>query len=302
MLRRIAKALGFKIESFAEADGKIIFDQGNTVPADGTAGYAVGGLFLHRDGGAGTALYINEGTEASSAFAAVSALTAAQEALLSATAGTAAASKAVILDANKHIDVVETASLKLGATGATVAVTATAAELNQLDGNVLGGMSAGAGITAGTDTICVHSVVKAGGLFKTTIFVDMDGLHGGDGVDDIIGVDGGAANCHIGQITDAVNGTIFYGQITCLETPAGGDPDIDLYGSADEATGAQDAALTTLTGEEKLLDHGDWTGAPATPVALTALPDADGYLYLVQGAATDAEYTAGQFLIELWGK
>lgn len=47
-------------------------------------------------------------------------------------AGVAEASKAVVLDANKHLDEVNTASLKLGATGATVAVTATAAQLNAL--------------------------------------------------------------------------------------------------------------------------------------------------------------------------
>jgi hypothetical protein len=46
--------------------------------------------------------------------------------------GLAEASKAVVLDANKHLDEVNTASLKLGATGATVAVTATAAQLNAL--------------------------------------------------------------------------------------------------------------------------------------------------------------------------
>jgi hypothetical protein len=41
---------------------------GATVPADGTLGYAVGGLFLHTDGVAGTTLYVNEGTEASCDF------------------------------------------------------------------------------------------------------------------------------------------------------------------------------------------------------------------------------------------
>lgn len=35
---------------------------GDTVPADGTAGYATGCIFHHTDGGANTALYVNEGT------------------------------------------------------------------------------------------------------------------------------------------------------------------------------------------------------------------------------------------------
>lgn len=44
---------------------------GDTVPADGTAGYATGCLFQHTDGGSGTALYVNEGTAASCNFDAV---------------------------------------------------------------------------------------------------------------------------------------------------------------------------------------------------------------------------------------
>jgi len=300
MQKRVCKLIRMNPPE-ADVQG-LLFVPGDTVPTDGTAGYEKGCIFQHTDGtGAGDVFYVNEGSVTSCDFNAVSALTATQEALIGATAGTAAASKAVILDANKHIDVVETASLKLGASGSTTAVTATAAELNQLDGNVLDDMTPGTGISTGTGTVYAASVVKVGSLYKTTIFIDVTGLHGGGDADDIIGVDGETANCHIGQITAAKNGTIVYGQITCLETPAGGDPDIDLYGSADEATGAQDAALTTLTGEEKLLDHGDWTAAAATPVALSALPDADGYMYLVQGAATDEAYSAGQFLIELWG-
>ena len=73
MLGRICKLLGFSKSSFVEADKKIILDQGNTVPTDGSAGYAVGALFMHRDGGSGTALYINEGTETASDFNAVDA-------------------------------------------------------------------------------------------------------------------------------------------------------------------------------------------------------------------------------------
>lgn len=161
-------------------------------------------------------------------------------------------------------------------------------------------MAPGTGVSAGSGTICEHRVSRVGGLYKTEILLDLTGLHGGDTAGDIIGKDGETANCHIGQITAAVNGTIIAGRITCFETPAGGDPDVDLYGSADEATGAQDAALTTLTGEAKLCDHGDWTAEDVD--YLSALPDADGYLYLVQGDATDAAYSAGIFLIELWGK
>lgn len=61
------------------ADGGLVKDfagnwllvAGTTVPTDGGAGYATGCLFFHTDGGAGTALYCNEGTATSCDFDAV---------------------------------------------------------------------------------------------------------------------------------------------------------------------------------------------------------------------------------------
>jgi len=52
---------------FASEDG-ILLCYGKTVPSDAATGYAPGCLFLHVDGGAGTALYVNEGTKASADF------------------------------------------------------------------------------------------------------------------------------------------------------------------------------------------------------------------------------------------
>ena len=57
------------------------------------------------------------------------------------TAGTAAASKYLLLDANSAINILRTASLRLGASGSEVAVTATAAEINKVAG-VTGGTAA----------------------------------------------------------------------------------------------------------------------------------------------------------------
>jgi len=301
MLQRICKLLGFKTGSFAKKPIVLVWDKGDTVPADGTAGYATGAIFMHTDGGEGTALYVNEGSVTSSDFNAVSALTAAQEALIGATAGVLTASKAIVVNADKHVDVLETASLKLGATGATVAVTATAAELNTLAA-ANADMTPGTGISGGTGTICEHSVEKIGGLIKTTILVDLTGLNSSAAAD-VIGKQA-TANCHIGQITAAKNGAIFAGRVSCLETPAGGEPDIDLY-SSDVATGTEDVAITdaALGTEAALLDAAaDWT-AEMAPKGLTANPAANTYLYLVgSGGGTDNIYTAGILLIELWGK
>ncbi len=164
---------------------------------------------------------------------------------------------------------------------------------------VLGGTVPGTGISAGVGTICGHSVSRWGGLIKTEIFIDVTGLTSGVTIGDIIGKVT-EANCHIGKITAAVNGTIVFGQVTCLETPAGGDPNIIFYSTATEATGTQDVAISGLTGEVAFTANGDWTGAIATPIVVTALPGV-GYLYMVDGGGTAVIYTAGQFLIELWG-
>lgn len=160
-------------------------------------------------------------------------------------------------------------------------------------------VTAGTGITTGTGTVYESSVDRSGSIIKTSILVDLTGLDDGGTAADIIGVDGGAANCHLGQITAAVNGTIIAGRMTCFEVPAGGDPDIDVY-SATESTGVQDTAVTGLT-ETALVDAGDAT--LGSVVIFSALPAANEYLYLATGAGATVfgTYTAGKLLIELFG-
>ena len=102
MIGRIAKLLRIAIPD-VHAEG-LLFASGGTVPTDGTSGYQTGCLFQHIDGGANSSLYVNEGTYASSAFAVIGTMSAAQQAFLDdVTAGTVAAGKAVVVDANKDI-------------------------------------------------------------------------------------------------------------------------------------------------------------------------------------------------------
>ena len=159
---------------------------------------------------------------------------------------------------------------------------------------------AGTGITTGTGTVYKSGVQRDGEIIMTRIFIDLTGLNSKNTDLDIIGVDGTALPCHIGQITATQNGTIIAGTMRCLEVPAGGDPNIALY-SATEGTGVEDGLISALT-ETALLDpNADWTIDMSR--SLTAVPAADQYLYLVQGDATgtDATYTAGKFLITLIG-
>lgn len=162
------------------------------------------------------------------------------------------------------------------------------------------GLTAGAGFLAGTGTVYNSWVKKAGNVIKTCIYIDLTGLHSNvSDANDIIGVDAEAGVAHIGQITAAKNGTIFAGNVRVLEAVSTGSADIDLY-AATEGTGVEDGAIGTLT-ETKLLD-GD-TLAANEDLALTGLPAADQYLYLVNGAAGGgaAVYDGGKLLIELYG-
>ena len=157
-------------------------------------------------------------------------------------------------------------------------------------------VEAGTGITTGTGTIYRSSVQRVGGIITTRILIDLTGLRSTGGAD-IIGVNGTALVCHIGQITAARNGTILTGSMECFEAPTGGDPDINVH-SATEGTGVEDGAIGDLT-ETLLVNAGDAT--LGSKVYFEAVPAADQFLYLTTGAATDADYTAGKLFIELMG-
>jgi len=157
-------------------------------------------------------------------------------------------------------------------------------------------VEAGTGITTGSGTIYRSSVQRSGGIITTRILIDLTGLRSTGGAD-IIGVNGTALVCHIGQITAARNGTILTGSMECFEAPAGGDPDINIH-SATEGTGVEDGAIGDLT-ETLLVNAGDAT--LGSKVFFAAVPAADQFLYLTTGAATDADYTAGKLFIELMG-
>jgi len=167
--------------------------------------------------------------------------------------------------------------------------------ITSFDANIMP-VEAGTGITTGSGTIYRSSVQRVGGIITTRILIDLTGLRS-TGDADIIGVNGTALVCHIGQITAAQNGTILTGSLECFEAPAGGDPDINVH-SATEGTGVEDGAIGDLT-ETLLVNAGDAT--TGSKVYFTGVPAADQFLYLTTGAATDADYSAGKLFIELMG-
>jgi hypothetical protein len=124
---------------------------------------------------------------------------------------------------------------------------------------------------------------------------------------DIIGVSGGGA-AYLTQLTPAINGYITYAEMACVELPAGGVTDIDLY-IATEGTSTQafDASISDYTETAIITAGGAWALGEVDHYALTPgtafdLGSEDKYLYIVGGAdGTAADYTAGKYIITLEG-
>ena len=131
-------------------------------------------------------------------------------------------------------------------------------------------------------------------IVKSTIMIDLTGLKDGGTAGDIIGKDGSGV-AFIGQVTTANQGTVFGVTMTCLETPAGGSTDIDLF-SATEGTGVNDTAIGDLT-ETQIIN----AGALLLEQWLLVETLQHQYLYLVSQGTGDATYTAGRFMIEVVG-
>ena len=193
------------------------------------------------------------------------------------------------------LDGLTEATVKYVNTGSVTSCTFTAFDFDLL-GQTLA-TEAGAGITGGAGTIYKSSVEVRGGIYTTRIYIDLTGLGSSTTDLDIIGQ--GASAAHIGQITAARNGTIDAIRMTCLELPATGADDIDLY-AATEATGVFDDGIAALTETALITSGGAW--ASGTVKGSTGVPAANEYLYLTGGeAGTAGTYTAGKFLIELFG-
>ena len=145
-----------------------------------------------------------------------------------------------------------------------------------------------------------YGTFGVGGAKVTEFIFDLTNLVNSTTADDIIG-ETTTANCHFGQITAAIHGTVFAMEIICLETPAGGDPDIDFY-SATESTGTENDLITGLTETLLLARAASWAINDRLSV-VTALPAANQYLYLAVGSAggTPGTYSAGKFKIVFYG-
>jgi hypothetical protein len=162
---------------------------------------------------------------------------------------------------------------------------------------LLPGLTAGAGFTSESEDFAFNSYSeRTGDLIRTVLYVDLTGISCSAIAGDALGKTG-EASANIGQYNEALMGKLFRGTMTCIEAPVGGLADIDLAGNTDGTVTTGNAANDAIL----IAAAADLT--PGKTVNLAALPTADDYLYLVNGAAgTAGTYTAGQLLIELWGR
>ena len=133
------------------------------------------------------------------------------------------------------------------------------------------------------------------GTIITEIKVDLQGLASKDTADDVIGLSAGG-NAYIGRNVVATNGVIFKIELICVETPAGGDNDVNVV-VASSGTLAYDGACGTTYG----VNGGDAAAGQVVQNLVQALT-ANHYFYLTAGTGdTAAAYTAGQFIVRLHG-
>tara|TARA_R110002020_G_scaffold26761_1_gene86584 strand:+ start:1813 stop:2385 length:573 start_codon:yes stop_codon:yes gene_type:complete len=148
-------------------------------------------------------------------------------------------------------------------------------------------------------------IQKINGEIITTILVDLQGLLVSGTVKDVIGEDGVAA-AYITQITTAKNGVIYKAEMSCIEAPAGSNTtaDIDLVSNSDSL--AEDATFDSAgTATALIVAGGAYTkGMYKITAASTNLSNCvSDYLYLTNGSGANSggTYTAGKFVIKLYG-
>ena len=157
---------------------------------------------------------------------------------------------------------------------------------------------------AGALTGSAFSVKTANinGECVTTILVDLEGMKSKNDEGDVIGI-AGTANSYLMKWETARHGVAYKLEMACLEAPTGGTEDIDLRSNS-SGTATYDTDGSSFTA--LLVAGGDWAvgkrlGTDGANGTQTQIADND-YIYLVAGDAnTDGVYTAGKYVIKIYG-
>ena len=193
------------------------------------------------------------------------------------TAGTGVASKATILDSNGDLTWPSTGTLTIG----NLATAVESAEH-------------GAGAIGTAATPATYRWVQ-NGVIVTQTKIDLTGLTSKDTANDVIGLAAGGA-AYIGRNVVATNGVIFKVELSCIETPAGGDDDVNVVANSSATLAYNDAGGTTY-----LSNSGDLLAGQTIQNLVPAIT-ANDYFYLTAGTGdTVAAYTAGMYVLTTYG-
>jgi hypothetical protein len=133
------------------------------------------------------------------------------------------------------------------------------------------------------------------GIITTMFKIDLTGLASVATANDVIGLAAGGV-AYIRQNLVATDGIVFKNELVCLETPAGGDDDVNVVLNASGTLEYNGAGGTTYG-----VNGGD-AAAGQTVQNLVPSATANHYYYLTAGTGdTAAAYTAGQFMFITYG-
>lgn len=211
------------------------------------------------------------------------------------TKGTAEASKALVLDASKGISTITSATITT-LTSTTVnatTVSATSVGLTNLTQTALSATWGAGAIGTGVAPAAYRR--NENGTIITEIKVDLEGLASVATANDVIGLAAGG-NAYLAQYTTANFGIVYKIEQICVETPAGGDNDVNIVANS-SGTLAYDGAGGTTYG----VNAGDAVAGQVVQNLVQGLT-ANHYFYLTAGTGdTAAAYTAGQFIFRFHG-
>lgn len=169
--------------------------------------------------------------------------------------------------------------------------------------------TAGPGAVSGSVTAPVTRVSTLNGEIITTITVDMQNLSASAGAAALVigNKEGGVDNSDSAKLItwdNATNGICYKVEMSCLETPAGNggstafDIDLMLNSSAASVQGS------SATGEVLIAAAASWDSG-ITKQQLDAAIDDTYSIFLTNGATVgatgNAQYSAGKFVIRLYG-
>lgn len=133
------------------------------------------------------------------------------------------------------------------------------------------------------------------GVIVTQTTFDLTGLASVATANDVIGLAAGGV-AYIGRNVVATNGVIFKVELSCIETPATGDNDVNVVANSSATLAYDDAGGTTY-----LSNSGDLLAGQTIQNLVPALT-ANDYFYITAGTGdTAATYTAGMYVLTTYG-